>query len=271
MVKRRGIGATSASAVIFSVLLISNLALYVASQNREAMYRQSDAEDSLGDGEAAMAGASGADMLAHAQAFLGSETFDCPTAPVAVAAEVGALSDLQRVGNLTVSTSAEMAPGVQAGDNLSMLAPFNGSVSGDLDIALRVVATGEDRAAGVTLGKTETHLVHLPARLQAEYRDCTGAVVSLIDILSAALPYNCTATPVGPLVESASRASASAVAGDGFLFGLSYALTETIPCTVVFVVSVEQQDIQGPAGGFSVRMQEEGRASSGQQASPSQG
>lgn len=268
MVKRRGIGATSASAIIFSILLISNLALYVASQNRETLYSQSNAEDSLSDGAATLAGAIAANLLDEEQTILGSATLDCSTAMTTVAGEIGGLSDLQRVGNLTVTGSAEMATGSPVDDNLSMLVPFNGSIGGDLSTALHITSTGEISPARVSLSRSETRFVHLPVRLESASSDCMGAVRTIAAVVSAAIPYNCTAWPVGPLMESASQAPASTAAGDGFGFSLEYSVEKTIPCTVGFRVSVEQSDIQGPVGEFNVQVQEEGIASFGQQSSP---
>ncbi len=268
MVNRRGIGATSASAVIFSILLISNLALYVASQSRESLYTQADAEDVLGDGAVALAGAGAANILIVAQALLASGTFGCANAMMTVAGEVDGLTDVQRSGDLTVTTSAKLAQGDTAADNLSMLEPFNGSVAGVVNVALSVFASAGESVTRVSFTKTETHLVHLPFRIQRASDDCTRAIQNVASSIQGIVPTNCTTPAIDKLMGNSIRTPASTAASDGFELSLQYSITENVPCSVSYKVSIEQSGIQGPVGEFSVRMQGEGSAAFGQQVSP---
>jgi hypothetical protein len=147
-----------------------------------------------------------------------------------------------------------------ANDNLSMLAPFDGSVPGFLDISVRAVEAGYDGVAGVSYNKNETHLAHLPVRLSAEIADCLNAVASLEAFAARTVVPNCTSTAVSQLMESAMQGPEANAAKDGFLFGLRWDLTGTNPCAAAFVASIKQAGIPGPGGTFDVRLQEEGSA-----------
>ena len=271
MVARLGVGASAASAVIFSVLLVSSLVVFAASQNRAKLYLQSDAADSLSDRAAALMGAGGTNVLLEAQTLLGSGILGCPTAQEALDAALGRLSDTQRTDGLTVSVSVGPAGDAAAGDNLSLLAPFNGSLPGDVDVRLKMVASGRDSAAGVTLSKTELHLAHLPVRLGSLAGDCVSAFEAISRAISASPAPNCTAGAVAPLMDEASRGPASVAAKDGFGFGLACSVMAGATCTVEFQVSVLQSGVQGPGGPFAVRVQEGGSATFGQRPPPPSG
>jgi hypothetical protein len=271
LVKRRGIGATSASAVIFSVILISNLALFVASQDRARLYSQADAEDSMADGAISLAGGEEAVLLLRAQTMLGSQTLDCSTARGTIANKLAGLSSVQVSGVLTVSLSASLGPSAYARDSIPMLAPFNGSLPGELDLSVQVTAAGNDHPAGVSFNRAEVHLVHLPVRMDTAVKDCLNAVQTIEREVPSIVPANCTARAVNPLMTEAELGPAGAASRDGFRFALGYAVAEGSQCSVSFRVSIVQPEIPGPGGTFTVQMQGEGSASFGRQESPRQG
>jgi hypothetical protein len=267
MVVRLGIGATAAASIIFSILLVSNVLVFAASQDRRNLYSVSDAEDSLGDVTVALMGAGSENILLETQAAVSSRPLDCKTALAAMASLVGNLSDSQQSGGVSVSSTARLAPGDTAGDNLSMLAPFDGSVSGELDLSVSMVSAGSTLAGDVSISKAEVHLVHLPVELDRLVADCTSALVGILRTLSAETPANCTSVEVGPLVMAASRSAASHVAADGFKFGLSYTIISSAECSVTLQVRVQQTGIGGPGGPFTVQLEAEGLASFAQPAS----
>ena len=271
MVVRVGIGATAAAAVIFTILLISNALVYAASQDREHLYAVSNAEDSLGDTAAALMGAGGMNILVEAQSALAARTLDCQAARETGAAAIGSLSDSQHSGGVNLVSTARLAPEGSASDNLSSLTPFNGSVVGDLDISISMVATGSALSGEVSLAKSEVHLAHLPVELDRLSADCLRALEGIAYTLSTEAPANCTSGAVDPLVIEASRSAAAAVAADGFGFGLAYAVIPGGDCGVSLQVKVQQAGVQGPSGPFTVRLEEEGFAFFGQAASSRQG
>ncbi len=266
MVYHKGIGATSAAAVIFSIILVSNLTLYLASQDRESLYLHSDGEDSLADYASALAGSGVATLLTSEQSLVGSQVFGCSSAMGAIAAKTEALSEVLHSENLTVSVSARVATEGYLADNMSMIAPFNGSVPGDLNVEFIVDSKGSVDWGSVSYVKTEAHLAHLPVHLAGAVSACLESVRAIAESISSDSVTNCTESVAGPLVESASQGPASLVEGEGFEFGLGYAITKGVSCMVDFSVSLTEAGIPGPAGPFILRLQEEGSASFAQPA-----
>jgi hypothetical protein len=253
MVKRRGIGATMAASVVFSVLLVASLAVFVSSQARAGLYSASNAGDSLGDGFQIIEAAEGANVLLYVQDALGSGTLGCASALSAI----GSVSESQSEGNLTVTASAKPVVGGDLSDNLTALYPFDGSVSGALDLAVRFEGSGGD-GPGVTFSRVETHYVHMDARLEEEAANCLGAVMDIEETISGSTIANCSTKSIGPLVQEAEALPASVATRDGFSFRATYALSDAGACDVNFLVSLVQPDVTGPAGQFDVRLEQAG-------------
>ena len=260
MVNRAGIAATSASAIVFSILLLSNFAIYVASENRATLYSQADFENYLGSYAVSFAGASGANVLTGVQSFLSSQTFNCTSAPSVIAGEMGAMKDSQSTSYINETASAQEAPESAAPDNLSSLAPFNGSLPGVLDVSLDVTEKGGSSPTGVWFSKTETHYLHLPVRLDAAVAECVEAVEDVVDAVSTDPLSNCTSSQVASFIGPLASELSSAASADGFLFHLVYAVTSGTSCSVGFQVSIEQANIQGIGGSFEVQLEENGTA-----------
>lgn len=254
MVSRRGVGATAASALIFTTLLISGLVVYVSSIQRAGLYAQADAAVSVSDSFNVMEWVGGANVLYQAQRDLAGRTFGCATANQTVAVLVDGLADVQSTGDLTVTVRAHLAGGARA-DNLSELAPLDGAVPGSLDIALRIAANGSG-PPGVYFSRTEVHFVHLGVRLQQAVSDCGRAVSAIAAALAGSHPENCTTAGVGPIVDGAAAAPYAEAAADGLELGVSYSASGGRACSVSFAVSVEQAGIEGLAGSFSMRLEE---------------
>lgn len=261
MVKRVGVGATAASAVIFSVVLISNLALFVGSQDRASLYAQSDAEDLLAGEAATLTGSTATNLLSEVQSIVALGPMDCFTAARDLEVAIGSLVDEQRSGTLTVRATSYEAPDLYSADDLSMLSPFNGSVSGDLNVGLSFTESSRMPVAGVTFDRNETHLAHLPVRWDSALQDCIGAVEAVVSAVSASHVSNCTVGMVGPRMAAAASGPEDSAAADGFTFGVDYSIAGETPCTVSFRISVGQPAVDGPAGEFNLLLEGRGSAS----------
>ncbi len=261
MERRLGIGATSAAAVVFSVILLSNLLVFAASENRTSLYSQADASDLLGDEATALTGAAATNILAEVQSVLSGRAMNCLTASGEVSAAVASMTGVQREGVLAVTIASREVTGVNAVDNLSILTPFNGSLAGDLTLELDVSAKTVTPLDRVSLDRDVTHFVHLPVRLDAAVGDCLGAVASISRTMSAVHLSNCTTKGVGPIAEKAASGPAASAGADGFNFGFKYSVVDQDPCQVKFQVTIEQTAIQGPSGSFSLLLAGEGGAS----------
>lgn len=260
MVKRTGIGASAVTAIIFSVLLVSNFTVFMAAQDRQRLYIQADAENSLSSDALVLGGVGAMNLLGTAQDYLATTGFNCATAVQSSMNMLASLYDVERTGRLTVVTSASLAPGVDENDNMSMLKPFDGSQSGYVDISLRISSSGSYTSPGVSLERTESHLVHLPVRLEALASICSMGVRTLEASLEGSRPSNCTTSAVAPILSRASAGPAGMASSAGFAFGVSYAMDDSVGCSVHFNLDISQNGIEGPHGSFSVRMQEGGFA-----------
>ena len=260
MVARAGIGATTASALIFSIILVSNFAVYYASQSRERSYSQANEADLLFDSGAALEVAAATNLLVGVQRFLGSAPLPCSGAVGAAAERALALGGVSHAGNLTLAAAPRVAYSGIAQDNLSALAPFAGYHSGALDFAVqfRIVSAGSP--AGVAYDRTETHFLNLPVRLADAADDCEALVGAVKSALGASAPPNCTSAALAPLIARAASGPEAAGTRDGFSVGASFGILGQDPCVVDFQASVIQSGIAGPAGRFDVRLVEGARA-----------
>jgi hypothetical protein len=254
MVKRSGIGASAATAVIFSVLLISNVTVFIAAQDRQKLYIQAGSEDSLSNDAHVLAAVGAVGILGMAQDFLETTTFTCANAIGSTTNLLSSLAVIEQKDRLTVVTSASSAPSVSAYDNMSAVKPFDGSVAGDVDISLNVRASGAYLSSGVTVERTEVHLVHLPVRLEAAASECISGVEVLKSSLENSKPSNCTDSDIRPILSGVSATLSATAASAGFGLGIRYAVVHSWGCFVYFDLYVTQGGIEGPHWSFSVGM-----------------
>ena len=257
---RPGIGATSAAAVIFSVILVSNLAIYISSQGRFLLYSRAEEEASFSDTAVALSAAAGANALVQVQAYLDSRTLNCSDAVGAVSAYVTGLSARESEAGVSASARASMTAGMKV-DNLTMLRPFNGSVPGQLDIALEVTSSGVSESQGVWMSKDETHSLHLPVRIPDPAADCAAAVDVASDAAASTFLQNCTSTAIEGWLASATESYAASAREEGFSFSVQVIRSLTSPCSAIFLVELADVDIPGVGGQFTVRLEEQGHAS----------
>lgn len=256
MVKRSGIGASAATAVIFSVLLISNLTVFIAAQDRQKLYIQAGDEDSLANDAHVLAAIGAVGILGRAQDFLGTTTFTCASAIESASSLLAGLAVMEQRDKLTVATSASSAPSVSAFDNMSALKPFDGSVSGQVDLTLSVRTSGAYPSSGVSVERTEVHLVHLPVRLESAASECLSGVKVLKSSLENSSPSNCTDSEIRPTLSRVSTFLSATAASTGFGLSFRYAILHSWGCFVYFDLSITQEGVDGPHGSFSVVMQQ---------------
>jgi len=257
MAKRAGVGATIAAAVIFSIVLASNFAVYYAAQEDARLHSTSNAADALADEGAVFEGAGAANILLREQAFLESNILDCGSAVALVSAAISTLKDVQTSANLTVVTSATPALRGPSADNLSMLAPFGGYVMGSLDTALHEEAKGGESTLGVSYFRNETHYVNLPARIEDMAGDCDQTLSDVRGVVSSTVESNCTASVFIPLIAAAAIPPSAEAVASGFRFAMESTIVGVAPCTVEVTVTVSQAKVMGLAGNFSVELRGE--------------
>ena len=246
------------ASVVFSIILVAGAAVYGASQDRGALYSRADAENSLGEGFLVLEAAGGTNILLGVQAFVESTPLACSSATATLSGALATLTDLQESGNLTVTTSASFLPGSNGPDSMPGLYPYNGSVPGDLDVALHFVGHGS--LGGATLKRSETHYAHLGLRLASASSDCVSAVASLSGTLAGSRPSNCTEAGVAPVFQGAVAELSSDASAEGFSLSSSFSVSGGGSCRVTFVLFFEESAIQGPGGDFSALFEQTGSA-----------
>jgi hypothetical protein len=246
--------------VIFSVILVSNFAIYAASQDRAVLNSQADEENLLNSEETILTGAAATNILFEAQSILAAGPINCSDAQRSISSQLAELVDTQSSGPLVVSAASSEVPGVVHIDNLSMASPFNGSVLGSITISLTVSSRTIGQLDGVSLDRTVNHLVHLPVRWGSLVGDCHGALASIAEAVSSSTVSNCTSSVVDPLLAAAGAGPGSTASADGFAFGLTHYIVARSPCEVGFSVTLGQAGIDGPGGPFSVVLEGSGAA-----------
>ena len=256
MAKRIGIGASAATAVIFSLLLVSNLTVFMAAQDRQKLYIQAGAEDSLSSDSHVLAAVGAADILGRAQDSLEKNTYTCGNAIDSTTSLLANLAVIERKDGVTVVTSASSAPSVTTFDNMSAIKPFEGSIAGDVDISLKVRVSGAVPSSGVSIERNEIHQVHLPVHLEAAVSECVSGVETLKSALENSRPSNCTDEDISKILSKVSGTLSARAASAGFSFGVRYATFHSWGCFVYFDLRISQEGVEGPGGLFSVSVQQ---------------
>ncbi|MDG6937044.1 MAG: hypothetical protein JRN56_03215 [Nitrososphaerota archaeon] len=256
MVRRRAVGATMVAAVVFAALLVCDLAVYVAAQDRAVLYSEADASDAMHQRFLVLEAVEGADVLYGAGALLASSAFQCPSAASAIALDIGGLSGSQAAGGLGVSVRAGLGGAGYEVDNLTALAPFEGSVPGELDIVLHYAASGTD-GPGIDFTKSEVHYVHLGLRLQDAVSSCEAAAAAVAQALSRPAG-NCSSASLGAEVVGAIRSQARLASEEGFALSASYSVAAASACSVSYDLQLVQNDVRGISSTFAVRFYEQG-------------
>ena len=260
MVRRSGVAASAASAVVFSLLLLSSLAVYASSQGRAGLYAQADAEDSAADAFRVMELTGAANVLYMVQNDLSASPLACPAANRTVSAAIVSASYSQRSGNMSVVVEGGSAGISGETDNLTALAPLDGGVTGDVNIALHVSGNG-GALPGVSFSRTEVHVVHLGVRVTAAASDCEAAFLAVSGALQGSEPASCSDGAVGEIVDAAAVSPGAKAREDGFSFRVSYGVADSSGCSVAYSVWLSQARVEGVGGEFSVSFEESGQVS----------
>jgi hypothetical protein len=250
-----------AATLVFSALILTNLALFAAASQRERMSLTANSESLLADTATVLGGTKGLSLLDSLQNFLSSSSFQCRSA----AQELGNYtSSLSATGSQDgVSIREALAPGddYSEADNLTILKPFNGSVSGSVNVDLVVSWTGVSPLQDVKFNKTETHHLHLPVRLGAMTAFCEYSVGQVQSLLEGRSFASCNSSEIGsPLKVLWSSLESQAAAG-GLAFSMDYSVDGSFGCSVSFGIVIEQPGVTGPGGDFTVRLDEGGTVS----------
>jgi len=257
MGKRRAVGATLVSVVLFSSLIISNAALLAAAQEKASDASLVDGESSLFVGSVALRGVSGVELLARAQAALSSKVFACPNATGEAHEAVGGLSVSLSSGGLSSIAVASSTAGEPRPDNLSMLREFDGGHPGQFDLYVMTVVNGSYPGGRVTYSKNEYHTLNLPFDPSAAGSFCLTALGELASGLSFLSAGACNASEIAAVVSRVEARITAAATALGLHAFVTYAIDGGATCSMTLDVRVTQDGIAGPDGPFTWSVEEE--------------
>jgi len=162
MDKRRAVGATLVSAVLFSSLIISNAALLASAEGRASASSLADGESVLHSNSFVLKGVAGLELLAKGQTLLSSRVFECADATGEAHEAVGGLSATAASGGVSMVAVALPADDGPGPDNLSILRQFDGGYPGRFNVLVRTVGNGGYPGGRVVYSKSEYHTLNLP-------------------------------------------------------------------------------------------------------------
>ncbi|MDV3293757.1 MAG: hypothetical protein LYZ70_05755 [Nitrososphaerales archaeon] len=262
MATRKGVGASIASAIIFSSLLVSNYVLFSAEQQNLQLASVASEERHAYDQALVVRSVAVLDLLVGAQRTLASRTFTCSNASAAVYRLLAA--EVVRVGWDGFRARAVLLAGPDStlADNLTSLQPFNGSVKGWSNFEALTSVEGASPDESVAYSKDEVHLVNIPLRLEALSEVCVEAAGVVSSALARAGAQLCNSTSLALTLESISPALTLYAESIGFFLSLDSTVIAQAPCRVAYGVVVSQGSVLGPEGPFTFVAQESGILSS---------
>lgn len=245
---RKAVAATLASVVLLTVLVVADATVMTAQDNLAASAQASNIESRELLLERSLAGSVSLEVLAQVQGYLSSNHADCADLPqyfASIAASSSASGEDSGIAYEANATASWAPTSAAAGDNLTLLAPFDGHVPGNLGLteALRVREVGG--GGSVSLARLETHDLNVPIGVSSASSLCASTTGALAAALSAS-PCNSTveqeafdATMPG-LVENASGLGFDLTAGWGYASA----------CSVTYWFTLVEPGVEGATGGF---------------------
>ncbi|MDA4117471.1 MAG: hypothetical protein OK455_03920 [Thaumarchaeota archaeon] len=256
----KAIAATLASVLLFTALVVADSTMMAAENNLLSSEQLSHIESRellLGE---SLAGASSVQLLSQVQDYVSSHAAGCSELQQYLGSISAQYSTHGEDSGINYSAGAEAVtaqPGYLPphGDNLSLVAPFSGFVSGELDLVASVHVSEKGGGGAVIRQKDEVHLLHLPVSPGAASSLCTFSLGSLSRTLSS----SCNATVVQAsfeavlprLVQQAASQGFALTAGWGFLGGGA-------GCSVSYWVTLVEYGIEGVTGTFDWTVQGSG-------------
>ncbi len=258
MVERKGVGASVAAALIFSSLLLSNFLIFASSEDRSRLSGIAAKEHELYDLYVVGAGLASFEAVQKAQAVVESRQWGCSDPKAEIGAALAGEESSANASGLTVTARLFLYPGPASPDNLTSLAPYDGTVAGALNFADKVSGSSPDEG-GVRLSKAEAHGFHLGVELDKLSADCLASASDIPEAISTI--GSCSPSVLNETVAPAVAELSSKAAADGFGFSAYAWIQSTDPCTAGYLVRSWQAGIAGPGGNFTVLLGQGGSVS----------
>jgi hypothetical protein len=242
------------------MLLVSSLGVEYSAEATARLSATAEAEHLLWDSAAVSIGNVAFHLLAVAQGTLSSRPWGCNDAVGEASRWLAGLEGSLREASLTVYETLSLAAPATYTDNLSIMAPFDGSPRGSLSFLLQVNASGSSNSSAVSFARHDEHLLSLPVHLAAAAAICLDSEGSISSTLNSSAVTNCTRDAILSSVEAASSEPQANAASAGMALDVAFAQVAKNSCSIDFTVLVSQHGIEGPGGPFTVTVESAGSA-----------
>lgn len=254
MVGRTGVAATLSAAVVFTVLVLSNIALQSAALNSSQYASTADSEKRILADAHVLEGTVAYSLMYGAQIALASNAMAC-SGTSAPPPWLQGLTASQSSAGVTVSGTVAEGGGLPTSD-LGLLRPFNGSAPGGLNFTLEISAVADDALSGVEFSETSMAQANMPVRYSAGAQTCRYSSAEMAAALGGAKMVNCTTDALPANISALSDALVARAGSQGFGLRFAYSTYPAASCVVVLTTTVLQSDVKGPGGPFTARWSE---------------
>jgi hypothetical protein len=246
---RKAIAATVASVLLFTALVVANATTMVAQDNLASTAQASLVESRELVLGRSLAGSTSALALSQVQTYLASNPADCGGLPryLASVSASSSVSGEEEGVSYVASTTASEAPAARLqgsqNDNLTLLAPFAGSIPGALNLQANVSVQEVGGGGSITLERHELHLLNIPVSPGSASSLCSLA----LGALAAALGSSCNATLAQAAFDSVLPALVAEAAARGFVLTAGWGLNA---CSATYWVTLVEPGVEGVTGSF---------------------
>ena len=251
---KRGVGATLATVVIFSLLLSSSMTAYVSSQEEADSYALAEGMSALYMKARLVSAASALNLLAATQ-NLASHPFHCGSSTSELASAATGLSATVHLDGLT-ATATVIGPASPKPDNLSLADPFDGGPPDQFGMEVRILVNGgigED----LKFAKQEVHVLHLPFNPSKADLLCIDLGHSLQTTAGRYQLGGCNQTDFEASLIPVSEDFEGLASKEGLLVTVSFAAANQQSCATSASIRVEDPGISGPYSTFTWQVESE--------------
>jgi hypothetical protein len=247
---RKAVAATVASVLLFTALVVADATIMVAQDNLASSAQTSLVESMEVVLGKSLAGSASLHVLSQVQAYLASTPADCKSLPdylasvSAASSSSGEEAGIAYVSNATASEAPAARLQGSPRDNLTVVAPFSGSLPGALNLQANLSIKEVGGGGSVSLERHELHLLNVPISPDSASALCALALGSL----AAALQSPCNATLAQAAFDSVLPMLVGEAAARGF--ALTAGWGQNGACSAAYWVTLVEPGVEGVTGSF---------------------
>jgi hypothetical protein len=260
MGKMRGVAATLVSVAVFVSLLISNLTLVFAENERLWMASVANLETDEGAIGSLLLAQGAYSALERAQTELVQSPPSCSSwnEYALSLASSSSYSGSLRAIRYDLTMNAALVESGPENDNLTLIHPFDGYSPGSLNLGVRV-RLHEVSGGLPSYARSESHYIHLPVSLSRMLSLCLAL---LRDIhLTYSSGVWCNRLPSETRLNSLSQTYSRLAVSDGFSLAISHWFARVDGCWKMnYTVTLSEGSVEGVSGEFAWHLSDSGFA-----------